>query len=263
MKTLLAIEWLKIKRYRTFWVMAGLFLLLLPLWNIGISSGIISIGGKGINLFSPDYTFPGAWRSYGYWAGVFVLFLSILVITVTCNEYTFRTQRQNVIDGWSRIDFFHGKVLLVLAFSALVTLYLFIVGGLHGGVFSGSFASLFSGIKLVGYFFLLALNYMGFALLIALLIKRSGLAISLFLLYAILAETFAVFIINHFAGDKYGNLLPLQASDVLLPFPLPQQIKSMVKPKSDFADGIYIGATLFWCAVYYVSGRALISKRDL
>lgn len=263
MKTLLAIEWLKIKRHRTFWVMAALFLALLPLWNLGISGGIISLGNKGVNLFSQDYTFPGAWHSYGYWGSVFVLFLSILVITITCNEFTFRTQRQNVIDGWSRMDFFHGKVALIVAFSFIAALYLFVAGGMHGGLYSGTFAGIFSEIKLVAYFFLLSLNYMGFALILALLIKRSGLTISLFLLYAILVETFAVFTINYLAGERYGNLLPLQASDTLLPFPWPPMIKRAIDGQAHFPDGIYVGASLFWCAVYYVSGRALISKRDL
>jgi ABC-2 type transport system permease protein len=52
MKELLAIEWMKIRRYRTFWVLAGLFLLLLPIWNIEVAYGFINLGGgkNGVNF---------------------------------------------------------------------------------------------------------------------------------------------------------------------------------------------------------------------
>ena len=263
MKTLLGIEWLKIKRYRTFWVLTGFFILLLPLWNFEIYNGVIRMGGKGVNLLSQAYSFPAVWSNYGFWGSIFVLFLSILIITITCNEYTFRTHRQNVIDGWSRLKFFHGKVALVLALSLAATLYLFIAGGLMGAIASGSFSEILSSFSEVGFFFLLVLNYLGFALFIALWIRRSGLAISLFLLYSLIIETILSATINHYSGTKYGNLLPLQASDELLPFPMMRMAASMMAPSTQLPNTLYAGVTLLWCALYYFGGRAILLKKDL
>ncbi len=131
MKGLLAIEWLKIKRYRTFWVLVGLFTLLLPIWNYEIASGFMQIGGNGksgINFLDTAYSFPGVWGNIGFWGSIFVLFLSILVIIITTNEYTYRTHRQNVLDGWQRMQFYNAKVLVVLMLASAAALYLFILG---------------------------------------------------------------------------------------------------------------------------------------
>ena len=107
MRALLHVEWLKIRRYpRTFWIQSSLFLLLFLLWNWGIQGGILKFGTGLLNF---SYSFPAVWGYVGYWGSIFVLFLCILTITLTCNEATFKTHRQNVIDGWSRLDFFHGK----------------------------------------------------------------------------------------------------------------------------------------------------------
>src|SRR6185437_9546480 len=101
-------------------------------------------------------------------------------------------------------------------------------GIVFGGVNSGSLTGMFAEFQQVGYFFLLSLDYMGFALLIALWIRRSGLAIGLFLLYSLIIENMLKGIVNHYMDKPYGNLLPLQSSDELLPFPLLQITKVMI-----------------------------------
>jgi hypothetical protein len=57
MVSLLHIEWLKIKQYRTFWILAGLFMFFLPAWNYGINNGILKIGGGGIDILNKVYGF--------------------------------------------------------------------------------------------------------------------------------------------------------------------------------------------------------------
>jgi ABC-2 type transport system permease protein len=265
MKALLGIEWLKIKRYRTFWVLGGLFLLLLPLLNYEIANGFMKIGNSGkngINILSSAYSFPQVWGNLGFWGSYFIIFLAILVIILTTNEYSFRTNRQNVIDGWSRLQFFHAKILLVVALSVIATLYLFLLGLLFGGITSGSLGSVFDEFCQVGYFFLLSLDYLGFALLIAIWIKRSGLAIGLFLLYSMMIETMAVKIINHYIDMPYGNLMPLQASDELLPFPLLQIAKGLIPMGGTLSMTTYVFTAMAWCAVYYLAGRIILMKRD-
>ena len=93
MRALLAIEWLKIKSFRTFWILTGFFVLLLPLWNYGISNGIMKIGGGDINLVSQAYSFSYVWQNMGFWTSIFVVFISILTIILTTNEYQYRPSR--------------------------------------------------------------------------------------------------------------------------------------------------------------------------
>jgi ABC-2 type transport system permease protein len=264
MKSLLAIEWLKIKSYRTFWILIGLFVLLLPLWNYEVANGIIKMGGgpEGINFLNTAYDFPGVWANMGWWGSIFILFLAILVIILTTNEYTYRTHRQNVIDGWSRIQFFHAKVWLVLVLSLLATLYLFILGTIFGLINSGSLNGMFSEFQQVFYFFLLSTDYLGFALLIALWIRRSGLAISLFLLYSLIIENILKFFINWKIDLKVGNLLPLQASDELLPFPIMKLLHGMMPNTTEIPMNSYVIVTIIWCLIYYFAGRRMLLRSD-
>ncbi|MCW3123090.1 MAG: hypothetical protein JWQ38_2582 [Flavipsychrobacter sp.] len=265
MKELLAIEWLKIKRYRTFWILAGLFLLLMPLWNIEVANGMLKFGGNakgGLNFLSTAYSFPEVWGNLGFWGSIFIMFLSILVIILTTNEYAYRTNRQNIIDGMKRIEFFHAKVALVLLLSVLATVYLFVLGLAFGGVNSGSLSGLFSQFQQVGYFFLLSLDYLGFALFLALWIRRSGLAIGLFLLYSMIIENIARGLLNSMMDKPFGNFLPLQASDELLPFPLMQMAKTMMGSGTGINMTTYATITVAWCAVYYFAGRMLLLRND-
>lgn len=265
MKTLLAIEWLKIKRYRTFWILVGFFIVLLPLLNYQIQNGMVQLGGNakdgGINLLSQAYTFPEVWGNVGFWGSVFVLFLSILVIILTTNEYNFRTHRQNVIDGWSRLQFYHAKIGLVVLISMLATLYLFLVGAVLGIAADGDVSYMFNAGYKLGYFFLLTLNYLGFALLIGLWIRRSGLAIGLFLLYSMIIEHILEAILNWKISFNPGNFLPLQASDELLPFPMMKMAQSLM-PGSTTPESYFVIASIAWCAVYYFIGRRLLLRSD-
>ena len=266
MMGLLAIEWLKIKRYRTFWILVGFFLALLFLWNYEAMKGNINIGGgkknHGMSIISTDYSFPQAWSNIGFWASMFIVFISILVIILTTNEYTYRTNRQNVIDGWTRLQFYHAKVLVVVILSLLSSLYVVLLGAILSALQSGSFHGFFNEFYHLGYFFLLSLDYLGFALFIAILIKRSGLAIGLFLLYAMMIETILKAVINNYADKPYGNLLPLQASDELLPFPFPQMLKPMVASIPSLSMPTYVWVAVGWCTLYYIAGRILLLRND-
>ena len=64
--------------------------------------------------------------------------LFILLIT---NEVQYRTHRQNIIDGWSRMDFLKAKFSMLIFFVAVSTLLVFIIA-LIVGFSSGSAFSL-------------------------------------------------------------------------------------------------------------------------
>lgn len=262
MRSSLAIEWLKIRKYRTFWVLTGFFLVLLPLFMYQVKNGMINVNDSGVNFFDSAYSFPGVWGNVGFWGSIFVMFLSILIIILTTNEYNFRTNRQNVIDGWSRLKFYHAKVALVLAFSFAATLYVVLLGLLFGFTSgSGSAADMFLQIEKVGYFFILSVNYLSFGLLIGLWIRRSGLAIGLFLLYCLIIETTIKGLLNWKMDTKLGDYLPLQASDELLPLPLIKMAQALVGDDATSNSGLLL-ASVAWIALYYFIGRRLLLRSD-
>jgi ABC-2 type transport system permease protein len=261
MRSLFAIEWLKLQRYRTFWILIGFFVVLLPLWNYGISHGIVKMGGKDINILNQVYSFSYIWENIGFWTSIFVVFLSILIIIITTNEYQFRTNRQNVIDGWTRMQFYHAKWQVVFVLSLLTTLYVFIVGFLfavsNDGMsnFPGNIVKLF-------YVWVLSLNYYSFCLLLSLLFKRSGITIGMFFLYCMIIETLCKELINWKMDFKLGNYLPLQCSDELLPFPILDMIKSLAKLQDAPPALPYVIVSFAWIAVYYFVGRKKLLASD-
>lgn len=261
MKNLLAIEWLKIKSYKTFWILTGFFALLLPLWNYGISNGVMKIGGGNINLISQAYSFAYVWQNIGFWTSIFVVFISILTIIITTNEYQFRTNRQNVIDGWTRIDFYHGKWQIVLLLSLLTTLYVFIVGVVFGLAYGSS--SGFPGkIEYLFYIWVLSLNYYSFSLLLAILFKRSGITIGIFFLYCMIIEAIVSKFVNWWLDTKAGNFMPLQCSDELLPFPILDIIKAMAKMQDSVNPNYYVLSSFVWIIIYYLIGRKKLMASD-
>lgn len=264
MKFLLSIEWLKIKRYRTFWVLAGFFMLLLPLWNYGISNGIMKFGGggkNGINILSQAYAFSNVWQNLGFWASVFVVFLAVLTIILTTNEYQFKTNRQNIIDGWSRLQFYHAKWFLVVTLSIATTFYVFIVGTIFGSVY-GSINYFPGHIEYLFYVFVLSLNYYGFALLLSLFFKRSGITIGMFFLYTMILESLVSKYVNWQSDGYAGNFLPLQCSDELLPFPIMDMMKSMISQGDAPSALSYVLVSFAWVTIYYFIGRQKLLRSD-
>jgi hypothetical protein len=261
MRGLLAIEWLKIKNFRTFWILTGFFALLLPLWNYGISNGIMKLGGNNINLLSQAYSFSNVWQNLGFWTSIFVIFISILTIILVTNEYQYRTNRQNVLDGWTRMDFYHAKWQVVIALSVLTTIYVFIVGVAFGSAY-GSLTSFPGNIVSLFYVWVLALNYYGFALLLSILFKRSGIAIGMFFLYSMIIESLLSKLTNWAGDTDLGNFLPLQCSDELLPFPLTDMVKSIAGIEAGPSAWAFVIASFAWIAIYYLVGRTKLLRSD-
>lgn len=262
MKKLLSIEWMKIRKYRTFWVLLGLFALLVPLWNYSFNSGILKFDNKiGDTLLSKAYDFQHIWANLSYWASFFVAFISVLMIILTTNEYTFRTKRQNIIDGLTRMEFYHSKWLLLLILSVITTLYIFITGFIFG-ISSDSISNFPGGINSLFYLFILSINYYSFGLLLAILLKRSGIAIGIFFMYCMFIESLAKGLINWGTHTSYGNLMPLQSSDELLPFPLIDIAKNMSKTTDSLSTNVYLITTIVWIVIYYLIGRYRLVKSD-
>lgn len=61
--------------------------------------------------------------------GTASIFGVVLIVLMVCNEFDWRTSRQNIIDGLSKPEWFAGKALLIP--TVAVTLYLFVlaIGG--------------------------------------------------------------------------------------------------------------------------------------
>lgn len=260
MQSLLAIEWLKIKRYRTFWILIGLFAILFPLWNFGVSNGLLKMGP--IDLLGGNYSFSDVWGNVTAHASNFIIFIAILVTILVTNEYGYKTHRQNMIDGWSRMQVYHAKWLVVLVLAFSVTLFVFLTGivlGIAKGAAWGGFGS--NIIRLL-WMFLLSLNYLSFGMLLGHLVKRSGLAISLLVIYSLMFEN--LIHLYFFYGKQFfiaDLFLPLQCSDQLLQLSTFESMQKM-GGLNGIPTWTYAIASMCWISLYYIIGRARLLKSD-
>ncbi len=181
MTDLLRIEWLKIKGYRTFWVLSALFIISI----FGINYFVFYIKQLTVKNAPPvdsivgkPFNFPYVWHTVSYFSSFLLVIPGLMIITSITNEFTYKTSRQNIIDGWSRIDFIKVKMCLVLILAAISTIIVFITSIIFGLISSSAFT--FEKLEYVGFYFIQALSYSMLALLISLFIKRSGLAIGVF-----------------------------------------------------------------------------------
>ncbi len=263
MKALLAIEWLKVKRYRTFWWLLVFYTGSLALFTLMLYKGIFTMGPKGMNILSSLFSFPSVWKNLGFWASFFVDFLAILMIILVSNEYQYKTNRQNVIDGQTRLQFLHAKYGLVLLLSLGGTLLYLLDCVLIGGMASSSLQNVTAGMDSVLYFFIHSFNFISFGLLLGLLLKRSGIALSVFLGYQFIVENILKSLIDNKIYSGAGTYLPLQSTDDMFPFPIMEMAKQLVSMPS--GPPIYWSALagVAWSVIYYVIARNRIQKTDL
>lgn len=220
-------EWLKIKGYPAFWWVMGITALTYPGINyatIGIYNNITeqkSASGQIVKaLIGNPFSFPEVWRTVAYFSSLFVFIPAIVVILLITNEYTYKTNRQNIIDGWSRTNFMTGKMLGVVILSAIVTglyaLVVIIIGSTHT---TNPVADKWQLVYYAGLFALQTFSQLSLAFMTGLLIRRSFVALAVFAFYFVILEPISVNLLKYKFKNEIGEFFPLEISHRLLPKP--------------------------------------------
>jgi ABC-2 type transport system permease protein len=227
MFNILKTEWLKIKNYPAFWWVMGITALTYP----GISYmfyriylEIIGNENRAHELFKAllgnPFALPEAWRTVAYFSSLFIFIPAIVIIMLITNEYGYKTNRQNIIDGWSRKDFMTGKLFDVLILTLLVTaLYtaVVLVTGLTNT--TDPAAAKWSLVYYIGLFALQSFSQLSLAFLVGFLVRRSFIALAIFAFYFIVLEPIAVKLLHYKFNNEIGRFFPLEVSHRLLPRP--------------------------------------------
>lgn len=154
------------------------------------------------------------------------------MILIVSNEFTFKTHRQNIIDGLSRRAFIASKIMMGLMLCIVTTALILINAWSFGWASTGKIS--FDGASNIGYSFLHAMGYIFFAMILAVLLRKSGLAIIIFLMYGFVFEQLIGGIFDNFIFKGYHFLyyMPLQVTDMLVPIPFGKDLlyKDIPKP---------------------------------
>ncbi len=262
MKELLKIEWMKVRHYKAFWIFVILyFASIVGINYIGFYLNSLAEANvpMGKALLGSPYGFPKIWNTIGFMSSWLLYFPGILFIMLLTNEFNFKTHRQNIIDGWERQQFITVKFVFAFLFSLLATILNVIVALLFGWVILGSPVTM-DGTQYILYIFLQTFTYITFAMFMAILFRRSGVAMAVFFLFGLIFESLITGWVNIKLNlAPVGYFLPLQVTDTLLPFPFGKELLYKGAPPAwtlVLADVIYLGA-------YYFFSLKKFTKDDL
>jgi ABC-2 type transport system permease protein len=213
---------MKVKNYRTFWILLAITVISIPAFNYMLYNLMNNSFPKrhGESLMGSPFAFPDAWQTVSWNATMLFLIPAIFIITLTTNEFVYRTHRQNIIDGWSRAEFIGVKLFEILMLSVLTTVIVILTALAFGclGNKVPAAVSIWQQSRFAGFFFVQMISYSLIAFLLAMFIKRAGLAIGLFFIYMIVENI----IVGIFRGRYNSNVvdyLPEEVTDRLIPFP--------------------------------------------
>lgn len=182
MKKLLYLEKIKALSYPAFKTLMIIHFVLFFIVVLSVSQIHFSIPGFSVKGL---YQFPNIWEFFPWVASWFNIFLTIVLISLVGNEFSFKTFRQNVIDGLSRNDLIRGKLLLILTIGIYTFLMVLIAILIFGIIFTKDFSIdiMFQHSHLILVYFVQAIGYMTLGLLFAIMFRNTALSIILFLVY--------------------------------------------------------------------------------
>lgn len=264
---LLKIDLKKLTNYRTFWVVCGLYFFTLGMTTatgMEFLKWLVRMGaqfGTQINIARiPLYHFPDVWQNLTYISGLFKVILAFMVVISITNEFTYRTIRQNIIDGLSRKQFLVSKILTNVLLSAMSMVMVYTIALVTGLIYSPTLSAteIFTDFQFFPAYFLEVFSFLSFALLLGIFIQRSGLTIVILVLSQMLeaiiranVDDVAPFIIPFFPMESISNLIPL-------PFPryVFQEIQDYVSPAS-------VAIVLFWTFLFNYLAYWKLKKSDV
>lgn len=278
MKRLLSIELQKIwlnKASRTltltYFVLLS-FIALIASIKFEIGAAHFQIAEMGI------FNFPYIWHFDTYVAAILKLFLAIVIVSMTANEYSYGTLKQNLIDGLSKKEFILSKFVTIVFFSLCSTVFVFVMTLLLGYSFSSytEIGIVFSDLEYLLAFFVKLVGFFSFCLFLGILVKRSAFALGFLLVWNII-EGIAKGILNFkfFPEGKTASyitqLFPLEAMSNLIvePFSRTSIVKSIgtqmgvenLKDYSVHFSSIVI--VIIWTIIFLILSYKILKNRDL
>ncbi|MDT8393190.1 MAG: ABC transporter permease subunit [Bacteroidales bacterium] len=264
---LLKIEYKKIRGSRVFWILTGLYALLIIVFFFGIQ-GVIDDLAQEANKKSPiplpgmsAYSMPEIWHNLTYVAGYFKIFLGVVIIILITNEYSYKTIRQNVITGFSRWDFISSKFLTIGVLSLAATILVFIIGMILGLMYTEGITAgkVFGKTEFLLAYFLEIYAFLMMCLFVGILVKRSGFAIGLLLLYYYIVEPIA----RYKLPDTVGDFFPKKAIGTLIDIPNTSIMRLFGVEFQDYISPWDALLVIAYVMLFGYFSYLILKKRDL
>jgi len=267
MKRLIRIDFRKYFYNRTFWVLSALYIVLVVFVFVVIESflnHVMTNVGKNSPITIPGfslYDFPYVWHNMAFLAGFFKIFLALIVIIFITNEYNYKTIRQNIMSGMSRVEFLFSKVIFVFFIALAVTLVLFLSALLLGYFHTEHIttALVFSKMFFIPAYFLEVFTFLLMAMMFAFLLQKQGLAIGIFALYYYVAEPIIAFRLP----EGVARFLPIKMITRLIDVPNSSLMKLFGVNFRETVSWIDVWSCLGYSILFVAAVYFFLKNRDL
>ncbi len=267
---LLHLEWKKAKKSIIFRVLIILYLIALP--SLLLIGKVLDWTKDGMVYKEMLYMFPSVWQYLGYvgnWLCFF--FFGFLAVYTITSEFANRTLRQNIITGLSRRDFFVAKFSFLTAVSLFATLYFALCGLLIGLTNTETIymSKVLQEAGTIPRYFLMCMGYMIFGMMTGLLIRRTGIALFLYLSYVMFIESILRYALHYrYIKNKSIHFYPMNAVEDLVPvnFPFNEAAEQFLKSNNFslfLSPAEAIITTLIYSSIFSGICCWILKNRDL
>jgi ABC-2 type transport system permease protein len=186
--------------------------------------------------------------------------LAIMVVISITNEFTYRTVRQNIIDGLSREQFLISKVLTNFILAALSMISVFLIALVAGFIYSPDidFPYGMTGVGFYPAYFLEVFAFLSFALMLGILVQRSGLTIIL-LLNSYLIELILKENIDNYFPESI-QFFPLESIMNLVPLPFARYAFQEIR---DYVTLASVAIALVWTFLFNYFAYLKLKTSDI
>ena len=277
MLRLIIIEFQKLKHNRASKVLIIIYFALLT--SIALIASIkFDIGPIKFHLAELGiFNFPYIWHFNTFTAAFFKIFLLLVIVSMTANEYSNKTLKQNLIDGLSKKEFILSKFYMVISFAAVSTIFVFLVSIILGLIYSSYTepSIMFTDLEYLLAFFLKLTCFFSLGLFLGVLIKRSAFAVG-GMIILFLVEFFSYLIVSGYhrgteVADKIYQFMPFKSMWNLIDEPGSRlsAVKELAAQVGedlayDYAVHWYeLAIVIGWTALFIFLSYRLLKKRDL
>ncbi|GAK94224.1 ABC transporter permease [Nonlabens ulvanivorans] len=280
MKRLLDIEFHKFKYSKSSKVLTIIYLVIVILLMF---TGLIQVNINGFKGSLSDlgiFNFPYIWHLSTYMVSFLKIFIAIVIVSLTANEYSNRTLKQNLIDGLSKKELILSKLYLAITLALLTTMIVFIAS-LILGLFHSDYLEIgiiFSKMEYLPAFFISHLMFFCFCLFAGVLVKRSAFALGLigvWWIFELVIRGISSFIDFKYEVDTWNviqHILPLESASLLIKEPFTkisivqggiEQITQGEYIKDYGVSFINVAVSMVWSFLFIFWSYKILKRRDL
>lgn len=224
------------------------------------------------------FNFPFIWHFNTWMAAILKIFLAIVIVSMMANEYSYRTLKQNLIDGLSKKEFVLSKFLTVISYALVSTIFVFIISMILGLIFSdyNEIGIIFSDMEYLVAYFIKLVGFFSLCLFLGVLVKRSAFAIGFLVIWWIVEVILFLLMKFQFFKDtdiaeNVTQFFPLSAMSNLIvePFTRLGAVQSAASQLGEELTKNYdvqfldLGIVIVWTALFIYWSYAILKKRDL